>query len=158
MDAVAKIILHTHIFLHKYVPHTQVGLLWRHYWLLSQMFPEARSCRSLQYPLRSGFFLCLPQKALCVCLNGVSVQKNNLSGWLKFQYELIKNWLLVYLKPWQPWHFIRFCSRHKIIYIAILIFWEMKAQEVFLLNYFVQSILEKKKRKQLDRLWLYFFM
>jgi len=32
----------------------------------------------------------------------------------------------------------------------------MKAQEVFLLNYFVQSILEKKKK--LDRLWLYFFM
>lgn len=37
-----------------------------------------------------------------------------------------------------------FCSRHKIIYITILIFWEMKAREVFLLNYFVQSILEKK--------------
>jgi len=93
---------------HKYVPHTQVGLLWRHHRLLSQMFPEARSCRSLQYPLRSGFFLFLPQKALCVCLDGVSVQKNSLSGWLKFQYELTKNWLLVYLKPWQPWHFIRF--------------------------------------------------
>lgn len=30
MDAVAEIILHSQIFLHKHVPHTQVDLLWRY--------------------------------------------------------------------------------------------------------------------------------